>query len=53
MDYNYHVASASLLRQLTPRMQATLAGGYSSYRPDTDFDSDTLSLQAGLSMKFQ
>ena len=52
VDYKYHVTSASLIRQLTPRMQATLAAGYSSYRPDTDFDSDTLSLQAGLSRNF-
>ncbi|MGB5474265.1 MAG: hypothetical protein WBQ78_12410 [Gammaproteobacteria bacterium] len=52
VDYKYHVASASLIRQLTPRIQATLAAGYSSYRPDTDFDSDTLSLQAGLSRNF-
>ncbi len=52
VGYDYHVASASLLRQLTPRVQATLAGGYSSYRPDTNFDSDTLSLQAGLSINF-
>ena len=52
VSYDYHSASASLLRQLTPRIQATLAAGYSSYRPDTDFDSDTLSLQAGLSRNF-
>ncbi|HUT42070.1 MAG TPA: hypothetical protein VM011_12085 [Gammaproteobacteria bacterium] len=52
VDNKYHVTSASLIRQLTPRMQATLAAGYSSYRPDTDFDSDTLSLQAGLSRNF-
>lgn len=52
VGYDYHVASASLLRQLTPRFQATLAGGYSSYRPDTNFDSDTLSLQAGLTINF-
>jgi len=52
VNYDYHSASASLQRQLTPRIQATLAAGYSSYRPDSDFDSDTLSLQAGLSRNF-
>jgi hypothetical protein len=52
VGYTYHVASASLVRQLTPRIQGTLSGGYSIYQPDTDFDSDTLSLQAGLSTSF-
>jgi hypothetical protein len=52
VGYTSHVASASLVRQLTPRIQGTLSGGYSIYQPDTDFDSDTLSLQAGLSTNF-
>lgn len=52
VNYDYHVASASLLRQFTPRIQATLAAGYSSYQPETSLDSDTLSLQAGLSNNF-
>jgi lipopolysaccharide assembly outer membrane protein LptD (OstA) len=52
VGYDYHVASASLVRQLTPRVQGTLSAGYSSFLPDTDFDSDTLSLQAGLTTNF-
>ena len=52
VGYDYHVASASLVRQLTPRIQGTLSAGYSSFLPDTDFDSDTLSLQAGLTTNF-
>jgi len=52
VGYKYHVASASLVHQFSPRLQGTLSAGYSSYRPDTDFNSDTLSLQAGLSRNF-
>ncbi|MGB5260824.1 MAG: outer membrane beta-barrel protein [Gammaproteobacteria bacterium] len=52
VNYDFHVASASLLRQFTPRIQGTLAAGYSSYRPESNFDSDTLSLQVGLSNNF-
>ena len=52
VGYDYHVASASLLRQLTPRTLGTLAVGFNSYLPDTDFDSDTITLQAGLTTNF-
>lgn len=52
VGYSYQVASASLIHQFTPRLQGTLATGYSSYRPDTDLNSDTLTLQAGLSRNF-
>lgn len=48
VNYKYHSASASLIRQLTPRLQGTIATGFTSYQPSTNFDSDTLSLQAGL-----
>lgn len=48
VDYKYHTFDMSLVRQLSPRIKGTAAAGYSSYRPDTDFDSDTLSLQLGL-----
>lgn len=54
VSYDYHTPSAALLYQFSPRTQATLSAGYSSYRPDADVsvDSDTLSLQAGLSRNF-
>jgi len=48
VDYKYNVTSASLLHQFTPRIQGTLAAGYSNYKPDTDFDSSTVTLQVGL-----
>ena len=50
--YDYHVASASLVRQLSPRIQGTLAAGFSSYLPDNEYNSETLSLQAGLTTNF-
>jgi len=49
VGYSYQVASASLVRLFSPRIQGTLSGSYSGYQPDTNFDSTTLSLQAGLS----
>ena len=54
VDYDYHNTSAALLYQFSPRTVATLSAGYSLYRPDVDFsaDSDTVSLQAGLSRNF-
>ena len=54
VDYDYHDVSAALLYQLSPRTQATFSTGYTGYRPDADFssDSDTWSLQAGLSRNF-
>ena len=52
VGYEYHVGSASLVHNLTPRLQYTLAAGYNSYQPDTNFKSDTLTLQAGLSSNF-
>lgn len=52
VSYKYHAATASLTRQLTPRLQGTIAAGSTRFLPSTDFDSDTLSLQAGLTMEF-
>lgn len=52
VGYEYHSGSASLVRQLTQRVQGTLAAGYSRFLPDTDFNSDTTSIQAGLTAKF-
>jgi len=52
IEYDYHQLSAALVRQLTPRIQGTLSTAYSSYQPDTGFDSDTINLQAGISHSF-
>jgi len=49
VKYNYDVFSSSLVHQLSPRTQATLSASYSRYQPDTNLDSDTTSIQAGLS----
>lgn len=49
IDYNYHTFSGTWSRVLSERITGQLAAGYSSYQPDTGFDSDTLTLQAGIS----
>ena len=52
VEYKYAVFSSSLIHQLSARNQATLSASYSSYKPDTDLNSDTTSLQAGISRNF-
>jgi len=52
VEYDYQQYSAALVRQLTPRIQGTLSTGYSSYQPDSGYDSDTVNIQAGLSHRF-
>jgi len=52
VEYDYNIFSSSLVHQFTPRIQGTLSASYSSYKPDTGFDSDTLNIQAGLSRNF-
>lgn len=52
VGYAYQSASLSLSHQLGQRIEGTLSAGYSNYLPDTEFDSRTLSLQAGLSTNF-
>lgn len=52
IEYDYQQFSAALVRQLTPRLQGTLSTAYSSYQPDSGFDSDTTNIQAGLSRSF-
>jgi len=47
VDYDYHTASGSLSYRLTPRTQGLLAAGYTRYQPDSNFESSSLSLQAG------
>lgn len=50
VGYDYHVASGTLVRQFTPRIQGSVVAAYSSYLPDTllGLNSDTVSLQAGV-----
>ena len=52
VEYDYHQLSAALVRQLTPRIQGTLSTAYSSYQPETGFDSDTTNIQVGISRSF-
>ncbi|MDB4516172.1 hypothetical protein N9089_01085 [Crocinitomicaceae bacterium] len=52
VEYEYDVFSSSLIHQLTPRIYGTLYASYSSYQPDTNLDSDTASIQAGISRNF-
>ena len=52
VEYDYHQLSAALVRQLTPRIQATLSTSYNVYQPDTGFDSDTTNIQVGISRSF-
>ena len=52
VEYDYHVFSSSLVRQLTPRIQGTLSASYNNYKPKTGFDSSTITLQAGISRNF-
>lgn len=52
VGYDYDVFSSSLVRQFSPRIQGTLSASYSSYEPDTGFNSETINIQAGLSRNF-
>ncbi|MGB5443392.1 MAG: hypothetical protein WBN57_12360, partial [Gammaproteobacteria bacterium] len=52
VEYDYHVLSSSLVRQFTTRVQGTLSASYSLYKPESDIDSRTISLQAGISRNF-
>ena len=52
VEYDYHQYSAALVRQFTPLVEATLSTSYSSYQPDSGFDSDTVNIQAGISRTF-
>jgi hypothetical protein len=52
IDYDYDVLSATLVHQMSPRIQGILSAAYSRYQPETNFDSNTFSLQAGFSRSF-
>jgi hypothetical protein len=49
VEYDNYSVSGSLVRQFTPRLDGTLALGYSKFEPETGFNSETLSYQAGIS----
>lgn len=48
VDYVSHSISGNLSHQLSQRISGNLAAGYSLFQPETNFDSTTWSLQAGL-----
>jgi hypothetical protein len=48
VNYDYNSVSASLLHQFTPLTQGTLSTSFSRYLPETNLNSDTYSIQAGL-----
>ena len=52
IEYHNDTVSGALIRQFTPVVQATLSASYSRFRPDTDLDSETTSVQAGISRSF-
>lgn len=52
IGYDYNVLSSSLTRQFSPRTQGTLSASYSRFEPDTNINSETISIQAGLSRNF-
>jgi hypothetical protein len=52
IEYDYNVFSSSLIRQFTPLIQGTLSASYSNYEPETDLNSETINIQAGLSKNF-
>jgi hypothetical protein len=48
VNYDFNTVSASLTRQFTPLTQATLATSVSRYLPETNLNSDSYAIQAGL-----
>lgn len=52
VEYDAYAFSSSLSRQFTSRIRGTVSASYSSFRPETNIDSDTINLQAGISRNF-
>ena len=52
IPYKFNQFTAALNYQLTPRTVGILQGAYSAYKPDTDLNSDTWNLQAGINSAF-
>lgn len=52
-DYRYRATTAALTKQISELNQIFISGSYSEFHvPDTDFDSKTRSLQAGITRTF-
>jgi hypothetical protein len=52
IPYEFNQLTASLNYQVTPRTVGIFSSTGSSYKPDTNLDSDTLNFQAGLNSAF-
>jgi len=52
VEYDFDNFNSSLLRQFTPLVQGTLSASYSIFKPDTELESKTTSIQAGISRRF-
>jgi len=52
IPYKFNTLTASLNYQLTPRTVGILQGSGSAYKPDTDLDSNTWNIQAGINSAF-
>jgi hypothetical protein len=52
IPYKFNQLTASLNYQLTPRTVGILQGAGSAYKPDTNLNSDTWNLQAGINSAF-
>jgi hypothetical protein len=52
IPYKFNVLTASLNYQLTPRTVGILQGSRAAYKPDTNLNSDTWNLQAGVNSAF-
>ena len=52
IPYKFNVLTASLNYQVTPRTVGILQGTRSTFKPDTNLDSDTWNLQAGINTAF-
>lgn len=52
VDYDYHELNSTLVRLLDTRTNLTLSAAFSSYQPESGLNSDTISLQAGVSRNF-
>jgi hypothetical protein len=49
VEYDNYSVSGALVREFTPRIEGTLSASYSKFEPETNFNSETVSIQAGLS----
>lgn len=52
IEYTNDQLTAALNYQFTPRTQGSLSSSWSQFKPETNFNSETLSLQAGVNSAF-